>query len=121
MMLKATANDRRHLALCQSEFHGPRSGLCRSETEELVKKWQSGTTFEIKFVVELCGSVEERCYYGPRASTLLYFRRLQIFYADTFQTTNKPTSYFQVHDVALRSCMVNRTPCLSFRVLVEGG
>ncbi|GFX58080.1 uncharacterized protein TNCV_4048381 [Trichonephila clavipes] len=30
MMLKATANDRRHLALCHDEFRGPRSGLCRS-------------------------------------------------------------------------------------------
>ncbi|GFW79549.1 hypothetical protein TNCV_128541 [Trichonephila clavipes] len=29
-MLKATANDRRHLALCHDEFRGPRSGLCRS-------------------------------------------------------------------------------------------
>ncbi|GFV02864.1 transposable element Tcb2 transposase [Trichonephila clavipes] len=25
------ANDRRHLALCHDDFHGPRSGLCRSE------------------------------------------------------------------------------------------
>ncbi|GFW50339.1 hypothetical protein TNCV_4697541 [Trichonephila clavipes] len=31
MVLKATANDRRHLALCHDEFRGPRSGLCRSE------------------------------------------------------------------------------------------
>ncbi|GFW94927.1 uncharacterized protein TNCV_3398061 [Trichonephila clavipes] len=30
MMLKATANDSRHLALCHDEFRGPRSGLCRS-------------------------------------------------------------------------------------------
>ncbi|PRD29388.1 UNVERIFIED_CONTAM: hypothetical protein NCL1_29555 [Trichonephila clavipes] len=30
MVLKATANDRRHLALCHDEFCGPRSGLCRS-------------------------------------------------------------------------------------------
>ncbi|GFT07038.1 uncharacterized protein TNCV_1415821 [Trichonephila clavipes] len=30
MVLKATANDRHHLALCQDEFRGPRSGLCRS-------------------------------------------------------------------------------------------
>ncbi|GFX35930.1 uncharacterized protein TNCV_4214521 [Trichonephila clavipes] len=30
MVLKATANDRRHLALCHDEFRGPRSGLCRS-------------------------------------------------------------------------------------------
>ncbi|GFX62643.1 hypothetical protein TNCV_4868031 [Trichonephila clavipes] len=29
MVLKAMANDRRHLALCH-EFRGPRSGLCRS-------------------------------------------------------------------------------------------
>ncbi|GFX17213.1 hypothetical protein TNCV_2857361 [Trichonephila clavipes] len=29
MVLKATANDRRHLALCPGEFHGPRSGICR--------------------------------------------------------------------------------------------
>ncbi|GFW94566.1 uncharacterized protein TNCV_4246071 [Trichonephila clavipes] len=32
MVLKATANDRRHLALCHEEFRGPRSGLCRSIT-----------------------------------------------------------------------------------------
>ncbi|GFV55488.1 uncharacterized protein TNCV_3776751 [Trichonephila clavipes] len=30
MVLKATANDSRHLALCHDEFRGPRSGLCRS-------------------------------------------------------------------------------------------
>ncbi|GFX77438.1 uncharacterized protein TNCV_2956341 [Trichonephila clavipes] len=30
MVLKATANDRRHLALGHDEFRGPRSGLCRS-------------------------------------------------------------------------------------------
>ncbi|GFV50864.1 uncharacterized protein TNCV_3921571 [Trichonephila clavipes] len=30
MVLKATANGRRHLALCDDEFRGPRSGLCRS-------------------------------------------------------------------------------------------
>ncbi|GFY12041.1 synaptojanin-1 [Trichonephila clavipes] len=30
MVLKATANDRRHLALCHDEFQGPRSGLCSS-------------------------------------------------------------------------------------------
>ncbi|GFT12940.1 hypothetical protein TNCV_5096151 [Trichonephila clavipes] len=30
MVLKATANDRRHLALCRDEFRGPRSGLCQS-------------------------------------------------------------------------------------------
>ncbi|GFT11451.1 zinc finger protein [Trichonephila clavipes] len=30
MELKATANNRRHLALCHDEFRGPRSGLCRS-------------------------------------------------------------------------------------------
>ncbi|GFX72493.1 hypothetical protein TNCV_4060901 [Trichonephila clavipes] len=30
MVLKATANDRRHLALCHDEFRGPRSGLYRS-------------------------------------------------------------------------------------------
>ncbi|GFV64246.1 hypothetical protein TNCV_3000111 [Trichonephila clavipes] len=30
MVLKATANDRRHLALCHDEFRGPRSDLCRS-------------------------------------------------------------------------------------------
>ncbi|GFS83363.1 uncharacterized protein TNCV_600911 [Trichonephila clavipes] len=30
MVLKATANDRGHLVLCQDEFRGPRSGLCRS-------------------------------------------------------------------------------------------
>ncbi|GFX61231.1 hypothetical protein TNCV_3407061 [Trichonephila clavipes] len=30
MVLKATANDRRHVALCHDEFRGPRSGLCRS-------------------------------------------------------------------------------------------
>ncbi|GFX72187.1 uncharacterized protein TNCV_1954631 [Trichonephila clavipes] len=29
MVLKATANDKRHLALCHDEFRGPRSGLCR--------------------------------------------------------------------------------------------
>ncbi|GFS60418.1 zinc finger protein [Trichonephila clavipes] len=31
MVLKATANDRRHLALCHDEFRGPRSGLCQSD------------------------------------------------------------------------------------------
>ncbi|GFW31455.1 uncharacterized protein TNCV_1288021 [Trichonephila clavipes] len=31
IVLKATANDRRHLALCHDEFRGPRSGLCRSD------------------------------------------------------------------------------------------
>ncbi|GFV37766.1 uncharacterized protein TNCV_3040241 [Trichonephila clavipes] len=30
MVLKATAHDRRHLALCHDEFRGPLSGLCRS-------------------------------------------------------------------------------------------
>ncbi|GFW28478.1 hypothetical protein TNCV_4641431 [Trichonephila clavipes] len=30
MVLKATANDRRHLALCHGEFRGPQSGRCRS-------------------------------------------------------------------------------------------
>ncbi|GFV37302.1 protein Abitram [Trichonephila clavipes] len=30
MVLKATANDRRHLVLCHDEYRGPRSGLCRS-------------------------------------------------------------------------------------------
>ncbi|GFX20051.1 uncharacterized protein TNCV_1436111 [Trichonephila clavipes] len=30
MVLKATANDRRHLALSHDEFRGPRSALCRS-------------------------------------------------------------------------------------------
>ncbi|GFV60232.1 uncharacterized protein TNCV_3553921 [Trichonephila clavipes] len=30
MVLKATDNDRRHLALCHDEFLGPRSGLCLS-------------------------------------------------------------------------------------------
>ncbi|GFW93379.1 uncharacterized protein TNCV_2604971 [Trichonephila clavipes] len=30
IVLKATANDRRHLALCHDEIRGPRSGLCRS-------------------------------------------------------------------------------------------
>ncbi|GFW18625.1 uncharacterized protein TNCV_1222861 [Trichonephila clavipes] len=30
MVLKATVNDRRHLALCHDEFRGPRSDLCRS-------------------------------------------------------------------------------------------
>ncbi|GFX83668.1 hypothetical protein TNCV_326171 [Trichonephila clavipes] len=31
MVLKATANDRRHLALCHDEFRGPSSGLFQSE------------------------------------------------------------------------------------------
>ncbi|GFW84749.1 uncharacterized protein TNCV_1814791 [Trichonephila clavipes] len=30
MVLRATDNDRRHLALCYDEFRGPQSGLCRS-------------------------------------------------------------------------------------------
>ncbi|GFV31865.1 putative DD41D transposase [Trichonephila clavipes] len=30
MVLKATANDRRQLALCHDEFREPASGLCRS-------------------------------------------------------------------------------------------
>ncbi|GFW93679.1 uncharacterized protein TNCV_4542061 [Trichonephila clavipes] len=30
MGLKATGNDKRHLALCHDEFRGPRFGLCRS-------------------------------------------------------------------------------------------
>ncbi|GFU67801.1 uncharacterized protein TNCV_4684221 [Trichonephila clavipes] len=30
MVLKATDNDRRHIALCHEEFRGPRSVLCRS-------------------------------------------------------------------------------------------
>ncbi|GFY35299.1 uncharacterized protein TNCV_796551 [Trichonephila clavipes] len=29
-VLKATANNRRHLALCHGGFRGPRSSLCRS-------------------------------------------------------------------------------------------
>ncbi|GFU99502.1 histone-lysine N-methyltransferase SETMAR [Trichonephila clavipes] len=33
MVLKATDNDRRYLALCHDEFHGHRSVLCRSETK----------------------------------------------------------------------------------------
>ncbi|GFU65677.1 uncharacterized protein TNCV_636001 [Trichonephila clavipes] len=32
MVLKATANDRRHLALFHDEFRGPRFGFCRSAT-----------------------------------------------------------------------------------------
>ncbi|GFU14897.1 uncharacterized protein TNCV_3386831 [Trichonephila clavipes] len=36
MVLKATANDRRHLALCHDEFRGPRSGLCLSATRGLL-------------------------------------------------------------------------------------
>ncbi|GFV38299.1 hypothetical protein TNCV_1619451 [Trichonephila clavipes] len=31
MVLKATANDRNHLALCNNEFRWPRSGLCRTD------------------------------------------------------------------------------------------
>ncbi|GFX29137.1 uncharacterized protein TNCV_3216721 [Trichonephila clavipes] len=30
MVLRATANERRHLALCHNEYRRPRSGLCRS-------------------------------------------------------------------------------------------
>ncbi|GFW56792.1 uncharacterized protein TNCV_160221 [Trichonephila clavipes] len=30
LVLKATANDKRHLALCHDDFRGPRSDLCRS-------------------------------------------------------------------------------------------
>ncbi|GFX68935.1 hypothetical protein TNCV_682941 [Trichonephila clavipes] len=30
MVFKSTGNDRRHLALCDDEFRGPRSDLCRS-------------------------------------------------------------------------------------------
>ncbi|GFX33614.1 hypothetical protein TNCV_1932811 [Trichonephila clavipes] len=30
MVLKATANDKRHLAICHDEFRGPLSDLCRS-------------------------------------------------------------------------------------------
>ncbi|GFU53232.1 uncharacterized protein TNCV_2952731 [Trichonephila clavipes] len=30
MVLKATANDRRHIVHCHDEFRGPQSGLCRS-------------------------------------------------------------------------------------------
>ncbi|GFU75299.1 uncharacterized protein TNCV_4755581 [Trichonephila clavipes] len=30
MVVKATANDRRHFALCHDEFREPRSGLCQS-------------------------------------------------------------------------------------------
>ncbi|GFV26478.1 uncharacterized protein TNCV_3361311 [Trichonephila clavipes] len=30
MVLRATANDRRHLSLCHDEFCGPRAHLCRS-------------------------------------------------------------------------------------------
>ncbi|GFV63579.1 hypothetical protein TNCV_4883221 [Trichonephila clavipes] len=33
MVLKATANDRRHLALCHDEFHGLPSGLCRPDND----------------------------------------------------------------------------------------
>ncbi|GFS94907.1 uncharacterized protein TNCV_4457451 [Trichonephila clavipes] len=33
MVIKATANDRRHLALCYDEFRWPRSSLCRSDSE----------------------------------------------------------------------------------------
>ncbi|GFU33966.1 uncharacterized protein TNCV_656321 [Trichonephila clavipes] len=32
MVLKAMANDRRHLSLCHDEFRRPRSGLCRSDS-----------------------------------------------------------------------------------------
>ncbi|GFT43141.1 uncharacterized protein TNCV_5119921 [Trichonephila clavipes] len=35
MVLKATANDRRHLTRCHDEFRGPRSGLCRSDRKPL--------------------------------------------------------------------------------------
>ncbi|GFV80663.1 piggyBac transposable element-derived protein 4 [Trichonephila clavipes] len=38
MVLKVTANDRRHLALCHDEFRGPWSGLCRSAyTAEIIQ------------------------------------------------------------------------------------
>ncbi|GFV27074.1 uncharacterized protein TNCV_4853111 [Trichonephila clavipes] len=30
IVLKATTNDRRHLAICHDELHGPRFGICRS-------------------------------------------------------------------------------------------
>ncbi|GFU79348.1 uncharacterized protein TNCV_2138711 [Trichonephila clavipes] len=44
MVLKATANDRRHLALCLDEFRGPRSGLCRSEAWTVVGRLEGGQT-----------------------------------------------------------------------------
>ncbi|GFX30695.1 hypothetical protein TNCV_4862191 [Trichonephila clavipes] len=34
MVLKTTADDRRHLAFYHDEFRGPRSGLCRSAKED---------------------------------------------------------------------------------------
>ncbi|GFX04826.1 hypothetical protein TNCV_2248091 [Trichonephila clavipes] len=33
MVLKATANNMRHLAFCHDEFRGPRPGLCRSDLQ----------------------------------------------------------------------------------------
>ncbi|GFX83545.1 hypothetical protein TNCV_324941 [Trichonephila clavipes] len=61
MAFNATANDKRHLALHQDVFRGPRSGLCRSDwngtmiqklflptlqKKDLDKEWlqQDGTT-----------------------------------------------------------------------------
>ncbi|GFW80669.1 transposable element Tcb2 transposase [Trichonephila clavipes] len=43
MVLKATDNDRCHLALCHDEFHGPRSGLCRSAASAPINHPLTGT------------------------------------------------------------------------------
>ncbi|GFW20211.1 monocarboxylate transporter 12 [Trichonephila clavipes] len=70
MVLKASANDRRHLALCHDEFRGPRSGLCRSgtmkgvpeeeeEEEDEGEVWSSRTTPPPKLPCTLIQLAEE--------------------------------------------------------------
>ncbi|GFT30386.1 hypothetical protein TNCV_2376821 [Trichonephila clavipes] len=59
MALKATANDRRHLALCHEEFRGPRSGLCRSVIVSQREKTVSLTSELCEEIIQRL-SVEER-------------------------------------------------------------
>ncbi|GFU44280.1 RNase H domain-containing protein [Trichonephila clavipes] len=47
MVLKATANDRRHIAHCHNEFRGPRSGLCRTG----IQRTNSEKTSEATLIV----------------------------------------------------------------------
>ncbi|GFW82996.1 uncharacterized protein TNCV_4604231 [Trichonephila clavipes] len=74
MMLKATANDRRHLALCHDEFRWPRSGLCRSggignNSNNIVNIYQS--SFIHHHLSDLMASQSLLCSDAPsRISTI---------------------------------------------------
>ncbi|GFX84008.1 hypothetical protein TNCV_4858161 [Trichonephila clavipes] len=50
MVLKATANDRRHLTLCHDEFRGSRSALCRSGSENAMLQTKLRSSSLTKFI-----------------------------------------------------------------------